>query len=119
MQRKLWLKPSYDIEAYEHRIDIAKVKVRPSYLNAVLIQSRGTIGMTCEACALDPNRGPFPECRRTKGHFEGCCGNCKWRDHAARCSVRMTGEESDDEQLGIGGGGEDQEREVIVISDSE
>jgi hypothetical protein len=24
---------------------------------------------------------PFPECRHTLGHFGGCCGNCKWRDH--------------------------------------
>ena len=21
-------------------------------------------------------------------HFSECCGNCKWRDHARRCSVR-------------------------------
>ena len=28
---------------------------------------------------------PFPECRRVQGHFGGCCGNCKWPDHAARC----------------------------------
>ncbi|KAI1159087.1 hypothetical protein F5B18DRAFT_638134 [Nemania serpens] len=31
---------------------------------------------------------PFPTCVRLPGHFGGCCGNCKWRDHAARCSVQ-------------------------------
>ncbi|OJD12499.1 hypothetical protein ACJ73_09342 [Blastomyces percursus] len=31
---------------------------------------------------------PFPECRRLPEHFRGACGNCKWRDHAIRCSVR-------------------------------
>jgi len=30
---------------------------------------------------------PFTECRRTLGHFGGACGNCKWRDHASRCSL--------------------------------
>lgn len=29
------------------------------------------------------------------------CGNCKWRDHAARCSVREEGEDDD------GGSGDD------------
>lgn len=28
---------------------------------------------------------PFPECRLVQGHFGDACGNCKWRDHAARC----------------------------------
>ncbi|OJD09454.1 hypothetical protein ACJ73_10300, partial [Blastomyces percursus] len=31
---------------------------------------------------------PLPECRRLPGHFGGAYGNCKWRDHASRCSVR-------------------------------
>ena len=24
---------------------------------------------------------------RVPGHFGGSCGNCKWRDHAARCTA--------------------------------
>nr|RBQ91350.1 hypothetical protein FVER53263_13153 [Fusarium verticillioides] len=28
---------------------------------------------------------PFPYCIRLPGHFGGCCGNCKWPDHAAKC----------------------------------
>jgi Protein of unknown function (DUF3716) len=70
---------------------------RASYINAILIQSRGVArNPPCGACAADrPGLRPFPECRRIQGHFGGCCGNCKWRDHAARCTARNI--ESDDE----------------------
>ncbi|EDN10720.1 predicted protein [Histoplasma mississippiense (nom. inval.)] len=63
---------------------------RPSYINAILIQSRGrTEPHACLACrSAHPGLQPFPECRRLPGHFGGACGNCKWRDHAIRCSVR-------------------------------
>ncbi|EDN08837.1 predicted protein [Histoplasma mississippiense (nom. inval.)] len=63
---------------------------RPSYINAILIQSRGrTEPHACLACrSAHPGLRPFPECRRLPGHFGGACGNCKWRDHAIRCSVR-------------------------------
>ncbi|KAK3983776.1 hypothetical protein QBC44DRAFT_375914 [Cladorrhinum sp. PSN332] len=95
-------KPSIDIKAYNGRINPAKVKTRPSYLNALLIQSHGITGQTYEKCANNPTRGPFTECRRTKGHFNGYYRNCKWYDHTARYSVRLLGEE------------EDRIREVIV-----
>ncbi|KAJ8070795.1 hypothetical protein OCU04_001157 [Sclerotinia nivalis] len=36
---------------------------------------------------------PFLECRRVAGYFCGCCGNCKWCDHAVRCFVREGGPE--------------------------
>jgi hypothetical protein len=71
------------------------VSARPSYINAVLIQSRGIfVGAPCSACASQMRLSihgwakPFPVCVRLPGHFGGCCGNCKWRDHAARCSKR-------------------------------
>jgi hypothetical protein len=67
--------------------------MRDSYVNAFLIQSRGTAtDPPCGACQdkmiLDPDgyANPFPTCVRLPGHFGGSCGNCKWRDHAARCS---------------------------------
>lgn len=94
-QRALWARPAGDIDAFRGRVEPNKVRVRPSYLNAVLIQSRGSAGMTCEACAVRPDRGPFTDCRRVRGHFDGACGNCKWRDHAARCTVRAPGEPED------------------------
>ncbi|KAK4153875.1 hypothetical protein C8A00DRAFT_33347 [Chaetomidium leptoderma] len=55
-------KPSVDTEAYRGKVTTAKL-LRPSYMNAVLIQSRG------------------------RGFFQDSCGNCKWRDHATRCKV--------------------------------
>src|SRR5438034_1057150 len=41
----------------------------------------------------DPNSyaRPFPYCHRLPGHFGGAYGNCKWKDHATRCSVRDGG----------------------------
>jgi len=81
---------------------------RPSYINAILIQSRGnTVPGPCTACqGPRPGLRPFPECRRVPGHFGGCCGNCKWRDHAFKCSVRddMVVEVSDDDDPGEGCG---------------
>ncbi|RFU72929.1 hypothetical protein TARUN_9328 [Trichoderma arundinaceum] len=69
--------------------------MRDSYVNAFLIQSRGSaVQSPCEACrrqmTLDPDSyaKPFPTCVRLPGHFGGSCGNCKWRDHASRCSER-------------------------------
>jgi hypothetical protein len=63
------------------------VSQRPSYINALLIQSRGNpLVRVCDACA--DRCKPFPQCIRIPGYFGGCCGNCKWRDHASRCTVR-------------------------------
>ena len=72
---------------------------RPSYVNAVLIQSRGLppvaapprAAVGCTACSMlgtpAGNRKAFLECRHMPGHFGGGCGNCKWPDHASTCSV--------------------------------
>ena len=66
---------------------------RPSYVNAILIQSRGAAaGQACGECRRRGLR-PFPRCVRVAGHFGGACGNCKWRDHAARCSYDAPGED--------------------------
>ncbi|KAI2473360.1 hypothetical protein F4781DRAFT_380096 [Annulohypoxylon bovei var. microspora] len=71
---------------------------RPSYVNALLIASRGTaVSLPCEACrkqsvrASDGYSKPFPVCVKVPGHFGGCCAGCKFRDHAARCTVRDGG----------------------------
>jgi len=59
----------------------------PLYINAILIQSRGVLVpascINCQTCDMTL----FSECRRTPKHFSECCGNCKWREHAAHCSV--------------------------------
>lgn len=76
---------SDDIEVYNNRVNTTAVASRPSYLNAVLIQSRGATAQ-CFDCRRNPTRGPFVYCRTTD-FFGGCCGNCKYRDHGARCRV--------------------------------
>lgn len=89
-----------------HRVMIVLGRVRPdqvinkrdSYVNAFIIQSRGVeCAIPCDACARkmmvdgDQFAYPFPTCVRLSGHFGGCCGNCKWPDHAARCTNRDGG----------------------------
>ena len=88
--------PGQDVEFIRGCITPIQISThRPSYLNAILIQSRGrTLGLPCLACRSERSGlRPFPECRRVAGHFGGACANCKWRDHASRCSVR---DEDDD-----------------------
>ena len=93
-QRAVLALPGRDIAFVRGRITPVQLgSHRPSYVNAVLIQSRGrTRAVRCTECR---RRGltPFPECRRLRGHFGGCCANCKWRDHGARC--RFVDEDGD------------------------
>jgi hypothetical protein len=37
-------------------------------------------------CAGHPFRGPFLECVSLTYEWAGCCGNCKFRDWAQKCS---------------------------------
>ncbi|OTA95620.1 hypothetical protein M434DRAFT_9675 [Hypoxylon sp. CO27-5] len=74
--------------------------MRDSYVNALLIASRGgAVPRPCRACrqqALlypDGYSRPFPVCTKLRGHFGGSCASCKFRDHAARCTVRDGGPE--------------------------
>jgi Protein of unknown function (DUF3716) len=65
----------------------------------------------CGACAADrPGLRPFPEYRHIQGHFGGCCGNCKWRDHAARYTARNI--ESDDDSSSDD---EDGDEQAVVL----
>ncbi len=77
--------PGQDIRYKLNRITPEQVRDhRVSYINALLIQSRGVLmNPSCTRCRR--GLGPFPECRRVQGHFGGCCGNCKWPDLAAQC----------------------------------
>jgi hypothetical protein len=88
---------------------------RPSYINALLISSRGVWQPdACTACRAkieaDPNgyASPFAFCVRIVGQFGGACNNCKWLDHGARCSFHGV----DDNALPAAGGrGPDDEDE--------
>lgn len=67
---------------------------RQSYINAILIQSRGTAPRkACDQCLDKSATGRkkntvkrFADCRVVKGHFDGCCANCKWSDAGSKCS---------------------------------
>lgn len=87
VQKNLLQLSGSDVEFILGRITSAQIlQFRPSYLNAILIQSRGSdVVRPCDQCAH--RASPFPYCRQLPD-FNGCCGNCKWRDHGARCSVR-------------------------------
>jgi hypothetical protein len=91
LQRALLALPGHDVEFVFGRILPRQIRShRPSYVNAILIQSRGKTGRhSCDSCvSADPGPYPFPSCRKVPGHFGGACANCKWRDHASRCTVR-------------------------------
>jgi hypothetical protein len=84
LQCAILLLPGRDVAFVQGQITPTQIQtLRPSYINATLIQRAGQV--VSPACLQCTRRGlrPFPECRRTQGHFGGCCGNCKWHDHAA------------------------------------
>jgi hypothetical protein len=89
--RELLALPGSDVEFLLGRISPSQImQFRPSYINAILIQSRGGDDPyhCCGSCR--ERTAPFPYCRRFEGQFEGACGNCKWRDHGQSCSLTRT-----------------------------
>ncbi|KAM0803126.1 hypothetical protein BDR22DRAFT_88735 [Usnea florida] len=97
-QRAILALPGVDVEFVHGAITALQIgSHRPSYINSILIQSRGHApSRACSACrAVRPGLRPFPECRRVVGHFDGACANCKWRDHGRRCSLRRGGADDD------------------------
>ena len=57
------------------------------YINVILIQSQNVLMPA--SCANCQARGMalFLKCHHTSKHFNECCSNCKWCDHAHHCSV--------------------------------
>ena len=87
LQQAILALPGRDVPYVPGRITQAQIASnRPSYINAVLIQRARWVHSQgdCLNCQRQGLR-PFTECRRTQGHFGRCCGNCKWREHAAWC----------------------------------
>jgi hypothetical protein len=67
------------------------------YTNALIIQSRGHMpSRLCAQCRASADRSddgfpsPFPVCVAATA-WDGCCGNCKWRDHGQACSFNFKG----------------------------
>ena len=103
--RNLWALSGNILRFVQRRINVHQfLSHRPSYVNAILINTRGQPARSiCSACA-NPKIGltPFPVCMTVRGHFQGACGNCKWRDHGARCFLgdnprRSPSKRSDDD----------------------
>nr|POF03162.1 hypothetical protein CFP56_75889 [Quercus suber] len=69
---------------HEQPLTMSQVKTgRPSYVNAILIASRGLHQRT--RCTKN-SRWVFAEDVRVPGYWGGGCAGCKWRDGAASCS---------------------------------
>lgn len=85
-QRTILAMPGQNVLFVVNAITPAQVAThRPSYINAILIQRSGTVNaVTCRECVRRGMR-PFPNCTSIVGQFGDSCGNCKWRDHSARC----------------------------------
>jgi len=80
--------PSQDIEIWDAgRLSYGQFEQgRPSYINAVLIQSCGVENTkACSSCRSKKKFGPFTTCVSLAGCFGNSCANCKWRDWASRC----------------------------------
>ena len=79
-----------DVEFNHGRIRPRQIEQhRPSYIHAILIQSRGrTLAQPCTSCRGELGSRVFPECRHVPGFFGGACANCKQPDRAIGCSVR-------------------------------
>ena len=66
---------------------------RPSYINGILIQSRGIVqDSPCTRCVQQLHF--FTECRRVSEHFSGCCKNYKWSDVITFYTIRNPNETS-------------------------
>ncbi|KAK4455085.1 hypothetical protein QBC34DRAFT_465038 [Podospora aff. communis PSN243] len=64
---------------------------RPSYVNGLLIHSRGQDApLSCAQCTERRNKnalGPFLTCRVLPGSYHNSCSNCKWFDNTSACSL--------------------------------
>ncbi len=90
-QRTILRMRGQDVQIFAGRVTTRQIESgRPSYINAMLIQSRGNLRLRepvmCRSCAQNPTRGPLTECRVLPNRFNNCCGNCKWRDQLQSCS---------------------------------
>ena len=108
LQRRVLMLPGRYVLVVRGAIIEAQVRShRPSYINALLIQSRGravrTLCTVCQTQMTASTNGwarPFSVCIRLPNHFGGAYANCKWRDHAGRYSVR-DGQANDTDESGL------------------
>ena len=106
-QALLAQKPGQDVTFTHGSIKPKHIEsARHSYINAILIQSRGAVlNRACDRCLKGAARARkqsssqrFLDCRRVRGHFGGCCANCKWPDAARKCSYVWDEEDEEEEE---------------------
>jgi hypothetical protein len=92
-QREIFQLPSREIIYFVQGWITARhiASQRPSYINGLLIHSRGNDAPTsCAQCVErhDKNAlGPFLTCRILPGYYHNSCSNCKWFDNTSVCSL--------------------------------
>ncbi|KAL4767126.1 hypothetical protein BDW60DRAFT_220794 [Aspergillus nidulans var. acristatus] len=90
VQREVWRFPSYEFVVRVGALTVKQVRTaRPSYVNAILIASRGV--KTRKPCSMN-TRSVFGEHVRIPGYWNGACAGCKWKDGGARCDFYATRE---------------------------
>ncbi|KAL2802860.1 hypothetical protein BJX63DRAFT_425764 [Aspergillus granulosus] len=81
--QEVWCFPSYEFVVRVGALSVRQVRTgRPSYVNAVLIASRGVrsrVQCVRNSCWV------FGENVRIPGYWNGACAGCKWRDGGASC----------------------------------
>ncbi|KAK5139300.1 hypothetical protein LTR04_003706 [Oleoguttula sp. CCFEE 6159] len=83
-QKTVWTFPSYEFTVRKGSLTAAQlITGRPSYVNAVLIASRGLAQRN--ACANN-TLSVFKDQVRIPGYWGGSCAGCKWKDGSAHCS---------------------------------
>ncbi|KAI8957881.1 hypothetical protein F5Y11DRAFT_338005 [Daldinia sp. FL1419] len=106
VQRAILALPGWSVIVVRGSISPGQVITsRPSYVNALLIASRGVAApRPCRACQEqsvrypDSYSRPFPVCIKLRGYFGGCCAGCKFRDHAIRCDIQDSDSDDDDDK---------------------
>lgn len=83
-QKEVWRFPSFEFVVRKGSLTVNQIRTgRASYVNALLIASRGLR----QHIACEKNtRAVFGEDVRVPGFWGGSCAGCKWRDGAASCS---------------------------------
>lgn len=89
-QKEVWRFPAFEFAVRKGSLSVAQIRTgRASYVNALLIASRGLRQHT--ACEKN-TRAVFGEDVRVPGFWGGSCAGCKWRDGAASCSYAQPNE---------------------------
>ncbi|KAL4788754.1 hypothetical protein BDV19DRAFT_383652 [Aspergillus venezuelensis] len=84
IQKEVWAFPSYEFVVRVGSLSVKQLQTaRPSYVNAILIASRGV--KVREPCKHN-SRWVFGEQVRIPGYWNGCCAGCKWKDGGAKCT---------------------------------